>query len=106
MTLEFSRYEINRKIRHILVSHNADMTKIIYSFVHRTVYLNGSLVKESHEEFNIVIIKGIIAELMKLPRVQKVQFDLDNWLINSEPGELNIVKKKGIGGTHIPRHKQ
>jgi hypothetical protein len=104
MTLEFSRYEINRKIRHVLVSHSADMTRITYSFVHRTVYLNGSLVRESREEFNISTIKGIIAELMKLPRVQKVQFDLDNWLINSEPGELNIVKKRG--GISTARHKQ
>jgi hypothetical protein len=105
MTLEFSRYEINRKIRHVLVSHNADMTRINYSFIHRTVYLNGALVRESREEFNISTIKGIIAELMKLPRVQKVQFDLDNWLINSEPGELNIVKRRGIGASHLPGHK-
>jgi hypothetical protein len=104
MSVELSRYEINRKIRHVLVSHNADMTKINYSFIYRTVYLNGSLVRESHEEFSISAIKGIITELMKLPRVQKVQFDLDNWLINSEPGELNIVKRRGTGVSHMPGH--
>jgi len=106
MAFELSRYEINRKIRHVLVSHNADMTKINYSFVSRTVYMSGSLVRESHGEFSISIIKGIISELMKLPRVQKVQFDLDNWFINSEPGELNVVKKKGIGVLPVTRYKQ
>jgi hypothetical protein len=106
MAVELSRYEINRKIRHVLVSHNADMTKINYSFVNRTVYMYGSLVRESREEFNISIIKGIMTELMKLPRVQKVQFDLDNWLISNEPGELNIVKRKRTGVLPVTKHKQ
>jgi hypothetical protein len=39
----------------------------------------------------------MIRELMKLPRVQKIQFDLENWIISNEPGALNIVKKKGLG---------
>jgi hypothetical protein len=53
MPSELSRYEINRKIRQVLVSHNADMTKISYSFVHRTVYVSGSLVRESQGEFSL-----------------------------------------------------
>lgn len=106
MAVELSRYEVNSKIRHILVSHNADMTKISYSFIHRTVYLYGSLVKESQEDFSLSTIKGIITELMKLPRVQKVQFDLDNWLITNEPGELNVVKRKKGGILPLPKNGQ
>ena len=46
MTEGPSRYEINRKVRQIFVSHNADMTKISYSCAHRTVYIYGTLVKD------------------------------------------------------------
>jgi hypothetical protein len=96
MSSDLPRYEINRKIRQVLVSHNADMTKINYSFIHKTVYMFGSLVRESQGEFSLPIIEAIIRELMKLPRVHKIQFDLDNWVISNEPGDLNIVKK-GLG---------
>jgi hypothetical protein len=105
MSAEFSRYEINRKIRQVLVSHNADMTRINYSFVNKTVYMYGSLVRESQGEFSLPVIESIIRELMKLPRVQKIQFDLDNWAISNEPGELNIVKKKGLGICLPAKHK-
>ena len=97
MSSELLRYEINRKIRQVLVSHNADMSKISYSFVHRTVYMSGNLVRESQGEFSLPVIEGMIRELMKLPRVQKILFDLENWIISNEPGALNIVKKKGLG---------
>ncbi len=87
-----SRYEINRKVRQIFVSHNADMTKISYSCAHRTIYIYGSLVKDPKGEFNISGIQTLVSELMKLPRISNVQFDLENWLISAEPGELNIIK--------------
>ena len=101
MSSELLRYEINRKIRQVLVSHNADMTKISYSFVHRTVYMSGNLVRESQGEFSLPVIEGMIRELMKLPRVQKILFDLENWIISNEPGALNIVRKKDWD--NIPR---
>jgi hypothetical protein len=105
MSAELSRYEINRKIRQVLVSYNADMTRINYSFIHKTVYMFGSLVRESQGEFSLPVIESIIRELMKLPRVQKIQFDLDNWVISNEPGELNIVKKKEMGIRPSAKHK-
>lgn len=105
MSAELSRYEINRKIRQVLISHNADMTKINYSFINKTVYMYGSLVRESQGDFSLPVLESIIRELMKLPRVQKVQFDLDNWVISNEPGELNIVKKKMPGQYVSTKHK-
>lgn len=105
MSAELSRYEVNRKIRQVLVSHNADMTKINYSFINKTVYMYGSLVRESQGEFSLHVIENIIRELMKLPRVQKIQFDLDNWVISNEPGELNIAKRKGLGIHPSAKHK-
>lgn len=87
-----SRYEINRKVRQIFVSHNADMTKVSYSCAHRTIYIYGTLVKDPKGEFTVASIQTLVSELMRLPRINSVQFDLENWLISAEPGELNIIK--------------
>ena len=105
MSSDFPRYEINRRIRQILVSHNADMTKINYSFINKTVYMYGSLVRESQGEFSLPAMEVIIRELMQLPRVRKVQFDLDNWAISNEPGDLNIAKK-GLGPISSRKRQQ
>jgi len=37
-------------------------------------------------------VKALVSELMSIPRVSTVQFDLDNWVIVAEPGELIIMK--------------
>ncbi len=87
-----SRYEINRKVRQIFISHNADMTKISYSCAHKTIYIYGTLVKDPKGEFNISTIQTLVSELMRLPRISNVQFDLENWIISAEPGEMNIIK--------------
>jgi hypothetical protein len=99
-----SRYEVNRRVRQTMVSHNVDLTKINYSFINRTVYIYGTLVKEPRGEFSISTIKILVDDLMKLPRIRKVQFDLDNWVICTEPGELNIIK--GRGGGSLPTRKR
>ena len=94
MSDELFRYEINTRVRQILVSCNVDMTKINYSCIKKTIYVYGNLTKTSYEEFGITDIKNLVAELMKLPHVRDVQFDLENWFISTETGELNIVKGK------------
>ncbi|MBN1364506.1 MAG: hypothetical protein JW976_06855 [Syntrophaceae bacterium] len=99
-----SRYEVNRRVRQTMVSHNVDLTKINYSFINRTVYIYGRLVKESREDFSISSIKNLVDDLMKLPRIRKVQFDLDNWVICTEPGELNIIKGRGVGSVSTMKH--
>jgi hypothetical protein len=91
---ELFRYETNTKVRQILVSHNVDMTKINYSCIKKTIYVYGCLNKTTSEDFSLANIKSLVAELIKLPHVRDVQFDLDNWFISTETGELNIVKGK------------
>ena len=71
---ELFRYEINTRVRQILISHNVDMTKIYYSCIKKTIYVYGCLIR--------------------LPHIRDVQFDLDNWFISTETGELNIIKGK------------
>ena len=86
------RYEINRKMRSILVSHNANMTKISYSCTYKTVSIYGALLNNDLTDFNISTIKVMVSELMNIPSVHKINFDLDNWIIVAEPGDLTIIK--------------
>ena len=96
MSDEPFRYELNRKVRNILVSHNADMTKICYSSANKTVSIYGCLLNSDKTDFSISTVMALVSELMNIPRVHKIQFDLDNWIIVAEPGELTIIKGKEV----------
>ncbi len=94
MSDELRRYEINVGVRQILVSYNTDMMNINYSCSKKTIYIYGSLNKIPYGEFTVADIKNLVAELMKLPHVRDVQFDLENWFISHETGDLSIIKGK------------
>jgi hypothetical protein len=99
------RYELNRKVRNILVCHNADMTKISYTSSNKTVCIYGCLLNNDKTDFNMSTIKALVSDLMNIPRVQTIQFDLDNWTIVAEPGELIIIKGKEFELQPWERHK-
>jgi len=92
MSDEVARYEINRRVRNILVSHNANMTKISYTSSNRSVCVYGSLCNNDNSDFNMSSVRALVSDLINIPRVSAVQFDLDNWVIVAEPGELIITK--------------
>ena len=94
MSDELLRYEINTRVRQVLVSYNVDMMRINYSCSKKTVYIYGCLNKTTIGEFTTADIKNLVTELMKLPHVHDVQFDLENWFISNETGELSIIKGK------------
>lgn len=94
MSDEICRYELNRKVRNILVSHNADMTRISYTSSTRTVCIYGSLWNNNNTDFNMSTVKALVSDLINIPRVSSIQFDLDNWVIVAEPGELVVMKGK------------
>ena len=102
MSDEYSRYETNRKFMKILIRYNVDMTKINYSCSCRTIHIYGSLsCKDSLKDFNMLTVMSLVSELKRIPRIQSIDFNLDNWIIGSEHGELNVMKSKGKGaGTH------
>lgn len=62
-----SRYEINQKVRMIFTRHDADLSKIDYSFMGATVYLSGELAQPdrdySHKE-----IENIVKEISAIPK--------------------------------------
>jgi hypothetical protein len=103
MSNEPSRYEINRRVRSILVCHNADMTKISYSCTYKSITMYGSLLNNDLTDFNMPTIKALISDLMNIPSVNTIQFNLDNWVIVAEPGELTIIKGRGF--EPLPRGK-
>jgi hypothetical protein len=94
MSDELFRYETNTRVRQTLISYNVDMTKVNYSCIKKTIYVYGILTKTTYEDFGIADIKNLVAELIKLPLIRDVQFDLENWFISHETGELSIVKGK------------
>ena len=66
---QVSRYEVNRNVRIVIARHDADLTRIEYSFMGSTVYLSGDLVRPNGE-FNAHEIENIAKELAAIPHVR------------------------------------
>ena len=88
---QVSRYEINRKVRMVFTRHDADLTKIDYSFMGSTVYLYGDLVRLD-SDYSDKEIEFIIREIAALPHVRDMQFDLNNWLVVPSGDSWQITK--------------
>lgn len=88
-----SRYEINQKVRMIFTRHDADLSKIDYSFMGATVYLSGELAQPdrdySHKE-----IENIVSEISAIPQVRDIQFDLSNWMVLSAEDSWQISQTR------------
>ena len=70
---QVSRYEVNRNVRMVITRHDADLTRIDYSFMGSTIYLNGDLVRPNGD-FTAQEIENIAKELSALPRVRSNAF--------------------------------
>lgn len=94
MKKQVSRYEINRKVKQILIRYAVDLSSLQYSCAGETVYLYGTLKKDPKGEFKPPGIEILIKELLGIPDVRSLQFDLSNWNINADYDSLSISKKK------------
>lgn len=94
---QVSRYEVNRKVRRIFARHEADLSKIDYSFMGSSVYLYGDLVR-SDRDYSAQEIESIAREISALPHVRDIQFELNNWVILSsgESWQINKTKKSVV----------
>jgi len=94
---QVSRYEVNRKVRMIFARHDADLSKIDYSFMGSSVYLYGDLVR-SDRDYSAQEIESIAREISALPQVRDIQFELNNWVILSsgESWQINKTKKSVV----------
>ncbi|HOI73932.1 MAG TPA: hypothetical protein PLO63_07260 [Syntrophales bacterium] len=89
------RYEVNRKIRNILVRYDVDTTRIDYSFIGNTAYLYGELLKNRKgDEFDLGNLEQMVKEITRINGVRYIQFDLRNWVINYSGMALSITKGK------------
>jgi hypothetical protein len=88
-----SRYEINRIVRMVFTRHDADLTKIDYSFMGSAVYLYGDLVRLDGD-FSDKEIEFIIREIAALPHVRDIQFDLNNWAVVPSGDSWQITKTR------------
>ena len=89
-----SRYEVNRNVRMVITRHDADLSRIEYSFLGSTVYLSGDLVRPNGD-FSAQEVETIVRELAALPHVRSLQFDLNNWLVDNsgDSWQVNRVRK-------------
>ena len=100
---QVSRYEVNRNVRIVITRHDADLARIEYSFMGSTVYLSGDLVRPNGD-FSAQEVENIARELAALPHVRSLQFDLNNWLVDTsgDSWQVNRVRKtagpKGTAG--------
>jgi len=90
-----SRYEVNRNVRMVITRHDVDMTRIDYSFMGSTVYLNGDLVRLDGD-FSRKEIEIIAREIAALPHVRDIHFELNNWMVASsgDSWEIKLRKKE------------
>jgi hypothetical protein len=101
---QVSRYEINRNVRMIFARHDADLTKIDYSFIGNTVYLSGDLVR-SDGDFSVQEIEVIVREISALPHVRDIQFDLNNWVADSSGDSRQLTRARKTVSTTGAAHR-
>ena len=92
---QVSRYEVNRNVRMVVSRHDADLTRIDYSFMGSTVYLSGDLARPDGD-FSAQEVEIIAREIAALPYVRDVQFDLNNWVITTsgDSWQVNRARKQ------------
>jgi hypothetical protein len=96
---QVSRYEVNRNVRMVFTRHDADLTRVDYSFMGSTVYLYGDLVRPDGD-FTPQEIEIMAREISALPHVRDVQFDLSNWLVASSGDSWQITRTKKSTAAH------
>ena len=101
---QVSRYEVNRNVRMVITRHDADLTRIDYSFMGSTIYLNGDLVRPNGD-FTAQEIENIAKELSALPHVRSIQFDLNNWLVDASGDSWQISRVKKTAGPRETAHQ-
>jgi hypothetical protein len=95
------RYQRNQGVKAALVRHYVDLSFLNFSTVASTVYLTGSIRKDSKGEFSTVDLEAMLREIVRIPGVHGLQADLDNWMISYTGAGFELhrktVQSKGQG---------
>ena len=89
-----SRYEMNQRVKAVLVRHAVNLTLLRWSSSKTTTYFYGVLKKEPEEDFTMQSLEALVKELTTMPRGPRIRFSIENWDIGSDGGSLKITKKK------------
>lgn len=111
---QISRYEVNRQVRMVITRHDGDLTQLDYSFLGKSVYLSGSLSKPNRD-FAAKEIQSIATDIMAIPDVKDIIFDLNNWIVESsgnawqvkplrKPGKLIYTSGPATGSSEDATH--
>lgn len=82
-----SRFEINKKVRRILVRHAIDYHKLNFSGYHSNINFSGILIKTNGSHLNTQDVSNLIKELNTLGKT--LQFMLTNWHISPNSISFN-----------------
>jgi hypothetical protein len=99
--MDESRYKVNREIRTILVRNAVDLSGIEFSFSGRTAWIRGELLKVDKSDFQVSQIEDIAREIIRLPAVRELFFDLNNWAVTSSGESWQAVKLKKLHGRTV-----
>lgn len=88
-----TRYETNRKIKQVLVSHSTDLSRVFFSFTGKTARFTGRFLKTSGRAMKFEEVEILCRTLIGLAGVRFLNFDMDDWAISAGVGSINIVKK-------------
>ena len=88
-----TRYDTNRKIKQILVSHGTDLSKISFSFSGKSARFSGRFLKTSGQEMKFEEVETVCRSLTGLAGIRFLNFDMEDWAISAGLGSVNIVKK-------------
>lgn len=75
-----SRFELNKKIRRILVRHGVDNQQLNFSGYHSYINFSGILIKVNGNNLSCMEVINLIKELNGLGKT--LQFMLVNWYIS------------------------
>jgi len=98
------RYEVNRNVRMVLIRHDAELTRIDYSFIGNTVYLDGDLVKPAGD-FSVQGIEALASEISALPHVLDIQFNFNNWKVTSSGDYWQVIRTRKSVATVDATHQ-
>ncbi|MBF0297698.1 MAG: hypothetical protein HQK51_03200 [Oligoflexia bacterium] len=91
---QISRFEINKKVRSILIKNGVCMTDIQYTCTTATVHINGTLIKDTGKEFERAAVEYLLKEITDIKSIKHMVVNLSNWDIKIEGGSCLVNKKE------------
>ena len=95
---ELTRYEMNQKVKAILVRHAVDLTKSHFSCTQHAVHIYGILSRDPRGEFTVAELEALAKDLERLRFRPRIHFEVENWNISSDMGVWAVHDKKLVSG--------